>query len=252
MITYITGATSGFGYAVALRAAQLGHHIIITGRRKERLVEIQDEIQERYKVSVYPLCFDIRNNDACVAAWNRLPEEWKQIDILVNNAGLAAGYATIDEACLSDFEQMIDTNVKGLLYISKLIMPVMKSRKCGHIINISSIAGVEVYPNGNVYCATKHAVNALTKAMRIDLLPYNIRVGTISPGAAETEFSLVRFKGDQEKSDAVYKGLFPLGAEDIADAFEYMVTRPNHVNINDILLTPTRQGNTYVIYRDPS
>ena len=249
MIALITGATSGFGRAIAFRMAQLGYNLIITGRRTHRLAEVAVEIKKEYGRDVQALNFDIRNQAECEEAWESLSDEWKQVDVLVNNAGLAAGAAPIGEALMDDFEQMIDTNIKGLLYISNLVIPVMKSRCCGQIINISSIAGVEVYPNGNVYCATKHAVNAITKGMRIDLVQYGIRVGSISPGAAETEFSLVRFKGDQDKSDAVYKGLTPLNAEDIADALEFMVTRPKHVNIQDIFLTPTQQANTYCYNR---
>lgn len=249
MKAFITGATSGFGRAIALRLARLDYDVVITGRRAERLEEVAQQIRLNVGKEVQTLCFDIRDRKAGEKAWNSLPNEWQKIDVLVNNAGLAAGSAPIDESSLDDFEQMIDTNVKGLLYISHLIMPGMKARHNGQIINLSSIAGIEVYPNGNVYCATKHAVNAITKAMRIDLLPYGIRVGSISPGAAETEFSMVRFKGNKQKANAVYQGLTPLNAEDIADALEFMITRPPHVSINDIFLTPAQQANTYTYNR---
>lgn len=250
MIAIITGATSGFGRASAIRLARLGYDVIITGRRSERLADLATEIEQQYGRKVYTLCFDIRNLEACEKAWESLPQEWREVDVLMNNAGLAACSEPIGEASLDDFDRMIDTNVKGLLYFFQQVIPVMKDRKKGMIINLSSIAGVEVYPNGNVYCATKHAVAALTKAMRIDLLPYGIRVGSISPGAAETEFSLVRFKGDADKAKAVYKGMTPLNAEDIADIVEFMVTRPEHVMINDVLVTPSRQANTYVYNRE--
>lgn len=250
MIAIITGATSGFGRASAIRLARLGYDVIITGRRSERLAELTTEIENQFRRKVYPLCFDIRSREACEKAWESLPEEWREVDVLMNNAGLAACSEPIGVASLDDFDRMIDTNVKGLLYFSQQVIPVMMARKKGMIINLSSIAGVEVYPNGNVYCATKHAVSALTKAMRIDLLPYGIRVGSISPGAAETEFSLVRFKGDADKAKAVYKGMTPLNAEDIADIVEFMVTRPEHVMINDVLVTPARQANTYVYNRE--
>ncbi|MBO8460991.1 MAG: SDR family NAD(P)-dependent oxidoreductase [Bacteroidetes bacterium] len=250
MIAIITGATSGFGRASAIRLARLGYDVIITGRRSERLAELTTEIENQLGRKVYPLCFDIRSREACEKAWESLPEEWREVDVLMNNAGLAACSEPIGVASLDDFDRMIDTNVKGLLYFSQQVIPVMMARKKGMIINLSSIAGVEVYPNGNVYCATKHAVSALTKAMRIDLLPYGIRVGSISPGAAETEFSLVRFKGDADKAKAVYKGMIPLNAEDIADIVEFMVTRPEHVMINDVLVTPSRQANTYVYNRE--
>lgn len=250
MIALITGATSGFGYASAVRMASLGYDIIATGRRAERLQMLQDHIRQNFSVQVKTLCFDIKDKTACTEAWQQLPAEWQQVNVLLNNAGLAAGAQPIDEADIADFELMIDTNVKGLLYISKLVIESMKIRQSGHIINISSIAGVEVYPNGNVYCATKHAVNAITKAMRMDLLRYGIKVSSISPGAAETEFSIVRYKGDQDKAKAVYSGIEPLVAEDIADTVEFIVTRPPHVMINDILLTPARQASSQNFKRD--
>ena len=249
MNAFITGTTAGFGKAIALRMAKLGYHLIITGRRKERLDSLAETLQSEFSVKVLPLCFDVREQEACRSAVENLPEEWKKIDVLVNNAGLASGSAPFNEFDIDDWDKMIDTNVRGLLYISRYITPLMVAAKSGHIINLSSIAGREVYPSGNVYCATKHAVNAISQGMRIDLLKHNIKVSSISPGAAETEFSLVRFHGDQAKADAVYQGLTPLNAEDIADAVEYIVTRPAHVNINDIFITPTRQANTYLYNR---
>lgn len=249
---FVTGATSGFGRAIALRLAKLGYNLVITGRRKELLDSLLKEIKEKYTVEVASLNFDVRDKMACDQAVYSLPENFRAIDLLVNNAGLAAGASPFDESDLEDFERMIDTNVKGLLYITKLIVPDMKERKSGHIVNISSIAGIEVYPGGHVYCASKHAVNAITKGLRIDLVKYGIRVSSISPGMAETEFSIVRYHGDEEKAKAVYKGLEPLTAEDIADTLEFIVTRPAHVMINDIQINPSRQANTYISNRKDS
>lgn len=246
---FITGATSGFGRAIALRLAKLDYRIVITGRRKNLLDSLEVEIREKYTQEVLSLNFDIRNNKACTEAINSLPAEYKNIDLLVNNAGLAAGASPFDESLLDDFERMIDTNVKGLLYITKLIVPIMIKQKSGQIINISSIAGIEVYPNGHVYSATKHAVNAITKGLRIDLVKYGIRVSSISPGMAETEFSVVRYHGDESKAKQVYSGLTPLNAEDIADTVEFIVSRPGHVQICDIQINPAQQANTYVSYR---
>ncbi len=246
---FITGTTSGFGYAFSLRLASLGYRIIITGRREDRLLELAEKVRSEYQVEVLPLCFDVRDKNACAEAINQLPENFRQIDLLVNNAGLAAGASPFDESDVEDFERMIDTNVKGLLYITKLIVPGMIERQKGHIVNISSVAGIEVYPNGSVYCASKHAVNAITKGLRIDLVKHGIKVSSISPGAVETEFSMVRYHGDEEKAKAVYKGIVPLTAEDIADTLEFIVTRPDHVSINDIQLNPAQQANTYIINR---
>lgn len=245
----ITGASSGIGKATALKLAHAGYNLIITGRRRERLEELKKFLDPQL-CDVELMCFDIRNKDEVRHAWQQLPAEKKEIDLLINNAGLAAGLAPVDKADLADWEQMIDTNLKGLMYISDLVIPGMVERRSGQIINVSSIAGIEVYSQGNMYCATKHAVNALTKGMRIDLLPYNIKVSTISPGMVETEFSLIRFKGDQKRADAVYKGLIPLYAEDVADAIEFMVSRPPHVNVNDMLLMPVSQANAYYTFRE--
>lgn len=245
----ITGTTSGFGKAFASRLAQLGYNLIITGRREDRLLEVASEIRHNYVVEVFTLCFDVRDREACTKAIDSIPDNFKNISLLVNNAGLAAGVSPFDQSDIDDFERMIDTNVKGLLYITKLVVPGMLQRKSGHIVNISSIAGIEVYPNGHVYCASKHAVNAITKGLRIDLVQHGIKVSSISPGMVETEFSVVRYAGDEEKAKAVYAGLIPLSAEDIADALEFIVTRPDHVSINDIQINPKQQANTYISNR---
>ena len=241
-IALITGATSGIGKSTAIKFAENNYDLIITGRRKERLEKISNELKNKYGVEVLPLNFDIRNFEEVKEAVDNLPPEWKNIDVLVNNAGLAAGLETIQEGKLENWERMIDTNIKGLLYISKMIMPLMIENGKGHIINIGSIAGKEVYPKGNIYCATKHAVDALTKAMRIDLLPHKIKVSQIAPGAVETEFSIVRL-GDEEAAKKVYEGYEPLLPEDIAEVCYYVTTLPPHVNINDVLIMPTAQAN---------
>jgi len=246
---FITGATSGFGRAIAFRFAGLGYNLIVTGRREERLNELIAQLHSEFNIEILPLCFDVRDNEACKTAFQSLPEYFKHIDILVNNAGLAAGASPFQESDIADYDQMIDTNVKGLLYITKLVVPGMIEQQSGHIVNISSIAGFEVYPNGSVYCASKHAVNAITKGLRIDLIKHGIKVSSVSPGMAETEFSIVRYHGDAEKAKAVYSGLTPLSADDIADAVEYIVTRPDHVSINDIQINPTQQANTYIAHR---
>lgn len=249
MNALITGATSGFGRAIALRLAGLGYNLVITGRREERLNELIQHLHANFHINVLALCFDVRKNEACVNAIGSLPDNFKKIDLLVNNAGLAAGASAFQESDLADYDQMIDTNVKGLIYITKLIVPGMIAQQSGHIINISSIAGIEVYPNGSVYCASKHAVNAITKGLRLDLIKHGIKVSSVSPGMAETEFSIVRYHGDEEKAKAVYKGLIPLNAEDIADTIEFIVTRPAHVSINDIQINPSQQANTYISHR---
>jgi 3-hydroxy acid dehydrogenase / malonic semialdehyde reductase len=243
----VTGATAGFGRAIAIKFAQNGYDVIITGRRKERLGELEKELLT-YKVKVKSLNFDVRSKDEVESAINSLETDWKTIDILVNNAGLAAGLSHIDNGDTDDWDRMIDTNVKGLLYVTRSVSPLMVLRKAGHIFNIASIAGKEVYENGNVYCASKHAVDALSRAMRIDLVKHNIKVTNIAPGMAETEFSLVRFHGDEEKAKSVYKGFDALTAEDIADVIYYCATLPAHVCISDLVITPTQQAN--VIYNN--
>ena len=240
-IIMITGATSGFGRAIAVKFANNGYNIIITGRRKDLLDELEKELINQGS-KVLPLNFDVRNKSEVGSVINNLPQEWKDIDILVNNAGLAAGLSHIDDGDTDDWDQMIDTNVKGLLYVTRAVAPFMVARNRGHIFNISSIAGKDVYENGNVYCATKSAVDSLSKAMRIDLLKHSIRITNIAPGMAQTEFSIVRFKGDREKANAVYDGVRALTAEDIADIVYFCATLPEHVCINDLSVTPTQQA----------
>jgi hypothetical protein len=247
-LIFITGATAGFGKAMAYRFAEAGWNLILNGRRKDRLEKIEDEIKSNYNVKVLSLPFDVRNQKETERIIHSLPHEFKNIDVLVNNAGLARGLATIQEGDIADWEVMIDTNVKGLLFVSRAIMPLMIERKKGHIINISSIAGKEAYAKGNVYCATKHAVDAISKSMRIDLLQHRIRVTSVNPGAAETEFSLVRFN-DAERAKNVYKGYEPLSASDIAEVVYFVATRPENVVINDITVTPLAQANTAYLVR---
>jgi NADP-dependent 3-hydroxy acid dehydrogenase YdfG len=247
-IILITGATAGFGRATAIKFAKNGYNIIITGRRKERLQDIEKELGT-FKVNVLSLNFDVRNRVEVESAINNLPAEWKNIEILVNNAGLAVGLSHIDKGDTDDWDRMIDTNIKGLLYVTRAVSPLMVARNKGHIFNISSIAGKDVYENGNVYCASKHAVDALSKAMRSDLLTHNIKVTNIAPGMAETEFSIVRFKGDREKADGVYKGVDPLTGDDIADVIYFCATLPAHVCINDLVITPTQQAGVGQVFR---
>jgi len=238
----ITGATSGFGRECAIGFAKQKDRIIITGRRKERLLDLQQQLLSEFGVEVLPLVFDVRDPLAVKSALEGIPQEWRTIDVLVNNAGLASGLSFIQEGDLEDWERMIDTNVKGLLYVSRIIAPWMTERGKGHIVNIGSIAGREVYPKGNVYCATKFAVDAISQALRIDLLPYGIRVSLVSPGAAETEFSLVRYRGDEQKAKDVYKGFTPLSAKDVAEAVLWITGLPEHVNINEMVIMPTAQA----------
>lgn len=248
-ITLITGATSGIGLACAEKFASHKHDLIITGRREKRLFELTQKLQNEFGINVIPLAFDIRNKEEVDAAIAKIPPDWK-IEILINNAGLAAGLSPVDEGSVDDWEQMIDTNIKGLLFISRAIIPKMIDAQKGHIVNIGSIAGKEVYPKGNVYCASKHAVDALTKGMRMDLLPHGIKVSQVAPGLVETEFSLVRFKGDTEIADSVYKGYKPLQGEDIADAVYYVTSVPSHVNINDLLIMPTAQASATILHKN--
>ena len=244
----VTGATSGIGKATAFMLAKHNYNLIITGRRLKRLQDFEKELKEEFNIEVLILNFDIRDRKETKKQIENIPDSFKNIDVLINNAGLASGLDLIHEADIDDWEKMIDTNIKGLLYISRAIMPGMVERKSGHIVNISSIAGKETYFKGNVYCATKHAVEALTKAMRIDMLPFGIKVTSIAPGAVNTEFSFVRLS-DKEAADKVYEGFNPLYAKDIADSVEFAVTRPAHVNINDILIMPTAQANSSHTHR---
>lgn len=243
-IVLITGATSGLGAAIARKFAENGDHLILTGRRENRLDSITRELIKTYHVEILPLIFDVRKLKEVEDALEILPENWRNIDVLINNAGLAVGLNPIHEGVIDDWERMIDTNVRGLLYMSRVFVPLMVARKKGHIINIGSIAGKEVYPNGNVYCGSKFAVDAISKAMRIDLLPHHIKVTQIAPGAVHTEFSLVRFKGDQKRAEAVYNGFRPLIASDVADVVYYVTTLPEHVNINDLVIMPTAQASS--------
>lgn len=246
---FITGATSGIGRACAEKFAANNFNIIITGRRNELLQTVKKELEEKYKIDVTTLCFDVQNKTDVFDAINNLPDNKKNIDTLINNAGLALGRDAFDEADITDWETMMSTNVNGLLYVSKALMPHLKKSK-GHIINLGSIAGKEVYENGNGYCASKFAVDAISKAMRIDLLKHSIRVTSINPGAVETEFSIVRFKGDTTKADAAYKGFIPLTANDIAETIFYCATLPAHVCINDLTITCTQQANASIFLKN--
>lgn len=240
---FITGATSGIGEACARLLAHNGYRILITGRRAEKLEHLKDELDQH--TECFTLNFDIRNRKDVETAVDSLPSVWQNIDILINNAGLAAGLAPVQSGEIDDWEQMIDTNIKGLLYATRKLIPLLKKSSCPHIVNIGSIAGKEVYGNGNVYCATKYAVDALTKGMRIDLLADGFKVSQVAPGAVETEFSLVRFKGDREKASGVYKGYSPLTAADIANTVLWVISQPEHVNISDVVVMPKAQAGTY-------
>lgn len=250
-IAFITGATSGFGKATAYKFAAHGYDVIINGRRTDRLQQLADDIETKYNVAVIQLPFDVRDEAAVFSSIRGLPDSWKKIDVLVNNAGLAAGRDYFDEASLDDWNTMIDTNVKGFLYVARAVAELMIQNGHGHIINMGSTAGKEVYEKGNVYCASKFAVDALNQAMRIDLLRHQIKVTAINPGAAETEFSLVRFKGDTAAAKKIYDGIEPLHAEDIADVIYYCASLPPHVCINDLTLTCTRQASNLYFNRQP-
>lgn len=249
MIALITGATSGIGKSTAIEFAKNGYNVIITGRRQERLSDLKTFLVKQYSVKVLDLCFDVRDEKQVSSAMQSLPSEFKNIDVLVNNAGLAAGLSTIQDGNIHHWDQMIDTNIKGLLYVTKHISQLMIQNKKGHIINVGSIAGKEVYANGNVYCATKHAVDALNKGMRIDLLPHGIKVSAVNPGMVETDFSLVRFDGDEERAKKVYENLITLKPEDIAETIYWMASRPAHVNINDVIITSIIQANATTFLR---
>jgi NADP-dependent 3-hydroxy acid dehydrogenase YdfG len=248
-IALITGATSGIGEAAAFLLAKNDFDVIITGRRKDLLEKVRNKIEIETTSRVHTLCFDIRIRSGVIEAVQSIPDNWRKINVLVNNAGLAAGLDHIQEGSIEDWEQMIDTNIKGLLYITKEIAPWMISCGSGHIINIGSIAGKEVYEKGNVYCATKSAVDALSRGMRIDMLKHNIKVTCIAPGMVETEFSMVRFKGDSARAAKVYEGVTPLSAQDIAEAILFAVNRPPHVSIDEILIMPTAQASATILNR---
>ncbi len=245
-IVLISGATSGIGEALAWKFAENNYNLILTGRRAERLEKIKNELSSKFGVDVLTLNFDIRQLNEVEDAVKSIPKDWQKIDVLINNAGLAAGVTPIQDGVYDDWDRMIDTNIKGLLYLSRNIIPFLKTRRKGHIINIGSIAGKQAYPNGNVYCGTKAAVQSITEGMRIDLVKYGIKVTQIAPGAVETEFSIVRLGGDTEAAKNVYNGYKPLTAKDIADVTYYTTTLPDHVSINDLLVTPTAQANAYI------
>jgi NADP-dependent 3-hydroxy acid dehydrogenase YdfG len=247
-IALITGATSGIGEATARIFSDHGIDLIICGRREQRLESLKATLSK--KVKVHTLTFDVRDKDAVFQIIEDLPEDWKKIDILINNAGNAHGFDPIHEGSLDDWESMIDINVKGLLYVSKAVLPGMVERRSGHVVNIGSIAGKEVYPNGNVYCASKYAVDAINTGMRLDLNQYGIKVSQVNPGLVDTEFSEVRFKGDKQRSKSVYKGMIPLTGDDIADLILFVVTRPAHVNISDSIIFPTAQASSTLVRRD--
>jgi len=249
-ICMITGATAGIGKATARLFAQEGYDLIITGRREARLKELKEELEKINSINVLTLAFDVRNKAKVNEAIEGLNARWQKIDVLLNNAGLAKGFSDIQDGDIEDWEIMIDTNIKGLLYVSRAIMPLMIKNKTGQIVNIGSIAGKEVYAKGNVYCSTKYAVEAITKAMRMDLLPHKIKVSAVCPGAVETEFSEVRFEGDKSRAKSVYDGYQPLKPEDIAEAVLFVCSRPSHVNINDLLIMPTAQANTSNLLRE--
>ncbi|HRG38105.1 MAG TPA: SDR family oxidoreductase [Bacteroidia bacterium] len=250
MIAFITGATAGIGKSTAEIFAKNGYNLIITGRRKDRLEAFSKLLKDTHKIDVLSLNFDVRNLKEVQEAVKSIPDNWKKINVLVNNAGLAVGLNSIQEGVTDDWDRMIDTNIKGLLYMTRTLVPLMTANGFGHIVNLGSIAGKEVYANGNVYCATKHAVDALSKSMRIDLLPHHIKVTAIHPGMVETEFSIVRFKGDEEKAKNVYKGVQPLTPDDIAETIYWTASRPSHVNINDIIIMPTIQASATTVLRN--
>jgi len=249
-IALITGATSGIGEACAHLFAQQGYHLILLARRDNLLQKLGDYLESNYSVEVKKIQADVRDKENIDYVLETLPQNWKNIDVLINNAGLSQGLEPIDKGDTADWDRMIDTNIKGLLYVTKIVSNWMISQKSGHIINIGSIAGKEVYANGNVYCATKHAVDALNQAMRIDLLPHGIKVTGIHPGAVETEFSIVRFKGDEGRAKKVYDGFEPLVAKDVADVIWFAVSRPAHVNINDLVVMPSAQASATQLIRN--
>lgn len=251
-IVFITGATAGFGEACAYKFAANGYDLIINGRRTDRLQILADTLENKYNVAVLQLPFDVQKEKEVFESINNIPDNWKAIDVLINNAGLAMGRDYFEEGDLNDWNAMIDTNVKGFLYVGKAVAQLMASRKQGHIINMGSVAGKQLYEKGNVYCATKYAVDAISQGMRIDLLRHNIKVTSINPGAAETEFSLVRFKGDEATAKKIYDGLKPLTAEDVAEVIYYCTTLPAHVCINDLSVTCLQQANAIYFNRQPA
>lgn len=248
-IVFISGASSGIGMACARSFAREGVNLILAARRKERLEKLASELKEEFNTESRILSFDIQNYQEIKEAFNSLPEDWKNVDILINNAGLAKGMQKLQDGNPDDWDIMINTNIKGLLYLTREVLPFMVKRESGHIINLGSTAGHDVYPSGNVYCATKFAVNAITQSLRIDVLDKSIKVSSVDPGMVETEFSVVRFSGDIERAKNVYKGVDPLTPHDVADAILYCATRPKHVNINEIILTPVAQAQSNFVVR---
>jgi len=248
-IALVTGATSGIGKACAEILAKNGFSLILCGRRRDRLEDLKSDLQARYNTSSHILCFDVRNRDEVSKVFTELDSSWRKIGVLINNAGLAMGLSSFENGNLDHWDTMIDTNIKGLLYVSRQVVPMMIEAGGGHVVNVGSIAGKEIYANGNVYCATKHAVDALSKSMRLDLSKYPVKVSAIHPGAVETEFSIVRFEGDEEKASKVYEGFENLVAEDVAEGIWFMLNRPEHVNINEMTIMPTAQPMAGVIHR---
>ena len=249
---FITGASAGIGKACALAFANEGADLLLASRRVDKLVEIANDLKRKHNIDIKTIKLDVRNFNEVEQTLSSLEDKWKNTDILVNNAGLARGFDKIYEGKIENWEEMIDTNIKGLLYITRMVLPQMIERKQGHIINIGSVAGHETYPSGNVYAATKFAVDALTKSIRMDVLDKNIKVSTVDPGLVETEFSIVRFSGDAKRAKSVYNGITPLTGEDIANAVVYCATRPEHVNINEIILTPIAQASPTMVHRKES
>jgi 3-hydroxy acid dehydrogenase/malonic semialdehyde reductase len=248
-IAFITGATSGFGKACAVKFAAHGYDLILNGRRTDRLEDLQRQLENKFNIAILLLPFDVRDEKAVFSAIQNLPQDWQAIDVLINNAGLALGRDFFEEADIEDWNIMVDTNIKGFMYVARAVTPLMVKRKSGHIINMGSVAAKQLYEKGNMYCATKFAVDALSQGMRIDLLRHGIKVTAIHPGAAETEFSEVRFKGDKETAKKIYEGLTPLTAEDVADVIYYCTTLPPHVCINDLVITCTQQANAVYFHR---
>lgn len=249
MIAYITGASAGIGEACAWKFAKENWDIVITGRRKERLKKLKSDIQSKHQINVLIQDYDVRDLSAVQKNINKLDDYWSKVDVLINNAGLAVGRGPFQEGLYEDWERMIDTNLKGLIYVSRELAPKMISNGHGHIINIASLAGIEAYGGGNVYCATKHGVRALSRSMRIDLLKENIKVSVVSPGAADTEFSIVRYKGDQKQADKTYEGFQPLTGTDVAESVFFIASQPKHVNIEEIFLLPAAQATSTIIKR---
>jgi len=248
-IVCVTGASAGIGEACARIFADAGARLLLAARREERLCEVAKSIEAEYGVATHTITLDVRDREAVAGAFDALPAAWEAIDVLVNNAGLARGFDKLYQGNVDDWDEMIDTNVKGLLYVSRAVVPGMVARGRGHVVNIGSLAGHEAYPNGNVYCASKHAVDAITKGLRMDLVDTPVRVSTVDPGLVETEFSVVRFHGDADRAKKVYTGIQPLTADDIADTVYYCASRPPHVHIHEVVMTPVHQATATLVHR---